>query len=404
MRTTTTKSTSAACPTCTNNQNGQFTFTDTRSGQPTTGDAAANAALGLFDTYSELGQRAYTIFRGSMYEAFAQDGWKVSQKLHLDYGVRYTVIVPYHALWGNMSVFDPTYYDPAKAVTVDPKTGLVIAGTGDKYNGMVIPGTGWPSSAQGRFPEASNSSLNYLFRGVNNHYSDIQWGDYQPRVGLAYQITDKTVIRAGVGRFFTRLGVSDSIFLGGNPPFQPTANVSFGSVDNPGGTSANSPPLTVTTQSKAFKNPEAWAWNVTFERQFPWNTMLSVGYVARRGLHLQREADINQPTIATVLANPGVNLDALRPYKGYNSIRESDNVASSMYNSLQITWNKPLHARLRFWRGLYPLQEHGQWLGPARHHPQHLRCHNLWGKSDFDVAPRLDHQLHLRTAVLQQPE
>ena len=35
----------------------------------------------------------------------------------------------------------------------------------------------------------------------------------------------KTVIRAGGGEFFTRLGVSDSIFLGGNPPFQPTANV-----------------------------------------------------------------------------------------------------------------------------------------------------------------------------------
>lgn len=45
-----------ACPTCTNNQNGQFSFTDNRSGQPTSGVAAANAALGLFDTYSELGQ------------------------------------------------------------------------------------------------------------------------------------------------------------------------------------------------------------------------------------------------------------------------------------------------------------------------------------------------------------
>ena len=44
----------------------------------------ANAALGLFDTYSELGQRAYTIFRGNMYEAFAQDSWKVSQKLTMN--------------------------------------------------------------------------------------------------------------------------------------------------------------------------------------------------------------------------------------------------------------------------------------------------------------------------------
>ena len=70
--------------------------------------------------------------------------------------------------------------------------------------------------------------------------------------------------------------------------------------------------------------------------------MVAVGYVGRRGLHLQRESDINQPTIATVLANPGVNLDALRPYKGYNSIRETDNVAKSIYNSLQVALEPPL--------------------------------------------------------------
>jgi len=138
-----------ACPTCTNNQNGQFLFTDTRSGQPTTGVGAANAALGLFDTYSEIGHRAYTIFRGSMYEFFAQDAWKVNQRLHVDYGVRYTVIIPYSALWRNMIVFDPSFYDPGKAVKIDPKTGNVIPGAGDPYNGMVIPGSG-PSSAKGR--------------------------------------------------------------------------------------------------------------------------------------------------------------------------------------------------------------------------------------------------------------
>src|SRR6266849_6955803 len=67
-----------ACSTCTNNQNGQFLFTDGRAGG--TGVAVANAALGLFDTYSEIGHRAYTIFRANMYEGFAQDSWKTTPR------------------------------------------------------------------------------------------------------------------------------------------------------------------------------------------------------------------------------------------------------------------------------------------------------------------------------------
>jgi predicted heme/steroid binding protein len=371
-----------ACTTCTNNQNGQFQFNDSRPGG--TGVAVANVALGLFDSYSEIGPRAYTIFRGSMSEAFAQDSWKVTQKLHIDYGVRYTVIVPYSALWRNMAVFAPELYDPAKAVKIDPKTGFVIPGSGDPYNGMVIPGSGFPDSAKGRFPEATSGQYNYLFRGVNSHYSDIQWNDWQPRLGVAYQMNDKTVVRAGAGRFFTRLGVSDSVFLGGNPPFQPTANVTNGNADNPGGTSANSLPLVVTTQSKAFKNPEAWNWNFTVERELPWKTVLSLAYVGRRGLHMQREADINQPTTAVVAANPGVNLNALRPYAGYNTIRETDNVASSRYNSFQLNWTR------RFTNGF--LFGFAYTLAKSSDDGSHQRdvipdtydAHNLWGPSTFD--------------------
>jgi hypothetical protein len=374
-----------ACPTCTNNQNGQFLFTDNRSGFPTSGAAVANAALGLFDTYSEIGHRAYTIFRGSMWEGFAQDSWRVNQKLHVDYGMRYTVIVPYSALWRNMAVFDQKFYDPTKAVTIDPKTGFVVPGSGDPYNGLVIPGSGFPSSAKGRVPEADSGQFNFLFRGVNSHYSDIQWNDWQPRLGIAYQLNEKTVIRTGGGRFFTRLGVSDSIFLGGNPPFQPTANVSFGNVDNPGGSSVNNTPLTVTTQSKAFKNPEAWNWNFTVEREMFWKSVLSVAYVGRRGLHLQRESDINQPTAGTLLANPGVNLDALRPFKGYNSIRESDNVASSRYNSLQLSWNRRFSGGLLFGVSYTLSKSLDDGSNQRDIIPDTYNAHNLWGPSEFDA-------------------
>jgi hypothetical protein len=383
-----------ACNTCTNNQNGQFLFSDNggkfvRPGYTlaSTGVAAANAALGLFDSYSEIGPRAYTVFRGSMWEGFGQDSWKVRQNLTITYGLRYSVIVPYHAIWNNMIVFDPSLYNPANAVTVDPKSGL-ITGTptiAQLYNGMVIPGSGFPASATGRVAAASTGLYNGLFHNVPNRYSDIQWGDVQPRLGIAYQLNNKTVLRAGGGRFFTRLGVSDSIFLGGNPPFQPNASVSFGSADNPGGSGTNNVPLVVTTQSKAFKNPEAWAWNFTVERELFWNSYLSVGYVARRGLHLQRESDINQPTLAEAAANPGVNINAIRPYKGFGSIRETDNVANSIYNSLQIAWNRRFSNGLQFGVSYTLSKSMDNGSNQRDVVPDTYDTSMLWGPSEFDA-------------------
>jgi hypothetical protein len=387
-----------ACPTCTNNQNGQFSFTDKRTGG--TGVAVANAALGLYDSYSEIGHRAYTIFRANMYESFAQDSWKFRQNLTFNYGVRYTVIVPYHALWGNMILFDPTFYDPNKAVTVDPKTGLVVGtidpktglvmGTGaDTLNGMVIPGSGFPSNAKSHFPEADPAQFDFsrLFHNVPNHYSDIQWSDIQPRVGFAYELGHKTVIRAGAGRFVTRLGVSDSIFLGGNPPFQPNASVANGVVDTLGPGIGGNTALVVTTQSKNFKNPEAWGWNFTVERETFWKSLLSVGYVARRGVHLQRESDINQPTTAVVTnpANAGVNLNALRPYKGFGSIRETDNVANSIYNSLQIAWNRRFADGLQFGVSYTLSKSMDDGSNQRDVIPNTYDPKMLWGSSEFDA-------------------
>jgi predicted heme/steroid binding protein len=382
-----------ACSTCTNNQNGQFLFSDNggkfvRPGYvlASSGAAARNAALGLLHSYSEIGHRAYTVFRGSMWEGFAQDSWKLRQNLTINYGLRYSVIIPYHAIWANMAVFDPSRYDPAKAVTVDPKSGLITGSpTIDQlYNGMVIPGPGFPSSARGRVPEADSGLFNSLFHGTD-HYSDVQWGDVQPRLGIAYQFNNKTVLRVGGGRFFTRLGVSDSIFLGGNPPFQPNASVTFGSVDNPGGTGTNPVPLVVTTQSKAFKNPEAWAWNVTVERELFWKSLLSVGYVARRGLHLQRESDINQPTLAVAAANPGVNLNAIRPYKGFGSIRETDNVANSTYSSLQIAWNRRFSNTFQFGVSYTLSKSMDNGSNQRDVVPNTYDTSMLWGPSEFDA-------------------
>jgi hypothetical protein len=275
--------------------------------------------------------------------------------------------------------------------TIDPNTGL-IAGTGqDPYNGMVIPGNGFSQSAKAHVPEANNPIYNRLFHGLPNHYSDIQWGDIQPRLGVAYELNDKTVLRAGGGRFYTRLGVSDSIFLGGNPPFQPNASLTNGSVDSLGPNAAGLIPLVVTTQAKDFKNPEAWNWNFTVERQLPWRSVASVAYVGRRGLYLQRESDINQPTTAVAAAHPCLlaknpcSLDAFRPYPGFGTIRETDNVASSRYNSLQLSWNRRASSGLLF--GAAYTYSHSNDNGSNQRDvvPNTYDTNSLWGPSEFDA-------------------
>ncbi|MCZ2150998.1 MAG: TonB-dependent receptor, partial [Bryobacterales bacterium] len=366
----------------TNNQNGRFVFTDGRPGG--SGLAIGNAALGLFDTYAELGTRSYTPYRGNMFEFFGQDSWKVTSKLHIDYGLRYTVIQPYYSLWRNMSVFDVASYNPANAVRQDPKTGYILPGSGDVYNGLIIPGDGFTAAARGRFPASTDPQYTRLFKG-DKSYSQTHYNQFQPRIGIAYALDPKTVIRGGAGRYFTRLGVSDSVFLGGNPPFQPTVAVANGLVDNPGGSATGSInfPLIVTSQDPIFKNPESWQWNATVERETRFG-MLEVAYVGRRALHQQRERNINALQPGTVQANPGINPDYLRPFKGYGTIRVTNNDATGRYNGIQIGFNKRFAKGLSY--GLAYTFSKSMDDGSMQRDilPNPFDGHNLWAPSDFD--------------------
>jgi len=369
----------------TDNQNGRFEFSNTRPGG--SGLAMGDAALGLFNNYAEIGTRSFTPYRGQMYEWFAQDEWKATPKLKITYGVRHTIVQPYYSLWGNMTIFDPKYYDPAKAIQVSPTTGNPIPGTGDPYNGVVIPGSGWPDAAKGRVPIATTGEFDRLFRGgaEPRYYSNIDWGNFQPRLGIAYQLNQKTVLRAGAGQFTTRLGVSDSVFLGGNPPLQPLASVPTGNVDNPAGGSLASFPLSITTQAKDFHMPAAYTWNLTVEREVGFNTVAGLTYVGRRGIYGQREKNINQPQIGAVQANPGVNVNALRPYKGFGPIRETYNDANSIYHGLQLEITR------RFTKGLsyglaYTLSKCSD-DGSAQRDviPDAYDAHFLWGPCNQDT-------------------
>lgn len=378
-------SVSATVPGATNNQNGRFGFTDTRGGNaPTTRKAVSNVAVGLFDTYGEIGQRSYTLYRGQMYEGFVQDTWRVTPKLVIEAGIRYSVMTPYYAVWGNQSVFNPGNYNPANAVTVDPQTDIVTGG--DRYNGVVIPGSGFPSSANGHVDSAILSGFSTLFRGYSKFYSPIVKSNIQPRFGLAYQVYPTTVIRMGGGRYFQRLGITDNVFTGGNAPFQPSSTVTNGSVDTPGGVGTNNFPFNYSSQAYNYPSPEAYHWNVTLEQQMSSLGTFSLAYVGRRGLHLEQLGNINQLQPGTTFANPTVKAtDALRPYKGYSNITEAENRGSSNYHSLQANLRRRMTRGLLF--GVAYTWSKTLDFGSANNYvlPNYYDKNISYGVADFDV-------------------
>lgn len=324
----------SAIPGGTNNQNGRFEFRDNRAGG--TGLAIANAALGLFSNYAEIGQRALTKWRAVATDIFVQDSWRPTNKLTVEGGFRWGFWPPWYSTTNNIANFDPRYYDTANQAVINPSTGRLVSGP--RFNGIVLPGSAFAGDGK-NLVVAQDPRVLALFRGVPRGFAETHKNAIQPRLGLAYQWTDKMVVRASGGVFHNRVTLNDSTLLGGNPPFQPMVTVSNGSADNPGGggSGATDLPFGMQAIDTVFKHPTAYQWSTGVQRELPNKFVVEVNYVGRRGLYLQRERNINQLQPGTLQRNPGVNIAALRPYKGYGAIRLSENAGRSIYHSLQLS-------------------------------------------------------------------
>ncbi|WP_245536072.1 hypothetical protein [Terriglobus roseus] len=65
------------------------------------------------------------------------------------------------------------------------------------------------------------------------------------------------------------------------------------------------------------------------EQEVPALGLLTMSYAGRRGIHLENILNANQLQPGTVQANPGVNQDALRPYKSFSNINQATNSGAS---------------------------------------------------------------------------
>src|SRR5712692_8688386 len=283
---------------------GDFTFDG-----KVTGDAFADLILGRAAQYSETDTVAFNDNRRNAIEAYVDDNWKVSRRLSLNIGVRYSYFPPAHESSDKYRVVRPANYNPAKAVTLNPQ-GQIIKNSGDLFNGLVNPADYWDFSKR----------------------------NFAPRVSFAWDIMGdgKTAVRGGFGMFYSREILGAFILMSGNPPFAKLVDLFNTGLSNPGGGSARDFDLPTTLGSIDTKQqtPYTEQWNLNIQRSVLKATLLEVGYSGSRGIHMMRTQDINQPRASVGVANGSVNANFLRPFKGWGVLNHREQSYMSNYHGL----------------------------------------------------------------------
>ncbi|HEX5483819.1 MAG TPA: carboxypeptidase regulatory-like domain-containing protein, partial [Terriglobia bacterium] len=306
-----------------------------------TGNAIADALLGLPESYSELEGRREPYYNFHQTEAYFEDDWKVNQQLTLNLGVRYFAIP--HVYGKDLSMFLASKYDPGQSPTVTP-SGSIVPNSGNLLNGIIISGkNGTPMGL------------------VHDH-----WNTIAPRFGFAWDIngTSRTVLRGGYGIGYYRIEGNDVYGMVGNPPFSKLATFFTPPFDNPAaGVAAPLTPLAINGLDPIYDIPMVQSWSLNVQRQLTPNLMFSAAYVGSRGTHLDYTRDINQPfsasgydfdpRIACTSTTPvpcasRVSTDYVRPFAGWSGINNVTPVGKSTYHALQVTLNKRVSHGLTF--------------------------------------------------------
>jgi hypothetical protein len=311
------------------------------------GNPLADAVLGNFQQYQEANTNREGWYRFGQFEPYIQDDWKVTSRLTINLGYRYMYMQPQYSALQNTTSFLPEFYSAAAAPQVNPANGALIPGTGDPFNGLVLGGSGFPQSALDRLPASitGDPRVKALFRGIPQGGAETFWGTHAPRLGFAYDWggRQKTVIRGGYGLFYERTQGNFIFSAINNPPFIQQQTIQSANVDNPtGGAQAAFPASITNSHPVDFKVPRIMNWSLGVQQKLDGATTLDVAYVGSSAASLSRTLNLNQLRVGTLQANPGVNLNALRPFRGYADIQQFVNGANSIYNSLQVQLRRQL--------------------------------------------------------------
>jgi Carboxypeptidase regulatory-like domain len=328
-------------------------FASTRLGSYTFNNSVTKASIGNAYTAFLLGipdsDSLATVLNpdtngyGNSYALYAQDDWKVTSRLTINYGLRWEYHPMFQDHYNNTANFLPDYSAIVNGVSV--------------HGAVVIPDAAVslvnPAFAQSISP---TPILTATQAGIPQSLRYSQKTDFAPRFGFAYRATadGKTVIRGGIGRFIeAQLGnlllsswaveASDvasftNTIVGGKPTL---------SFPYPFPSNLAQPGSQVFDLSNVlhYQDPYVTQWNFTIERDLGFQTGLRLSYDGSRGSHLgltDNPDEVPANTVGFAAASKSA------PYPLFNQIIEENNGGVSNYNAFTITLNKRMSHGLQF--------------------------------------------------------
>ena len=322
-----------------------------------TGDELASFLLGAIDG----GQVSTTNFVSSTKKAIAmygEDTWKTTSKLTLTLGVRYEIFSPIGEQFSRQSNFDLnnlTLYIPA----------------GPNSNAPLPPNFNTPATINGiQFPALFPNVT--VSRGQVGPYL-IPWDktDFGPRLGFAYNVFPKTVIRGFFGIFYggeenqggsPNRGESAPFNLSpqlnrpaGVTSFQPDPFFANGNAT--GGVAVGYPTnvfngfpvssLQFRSVSNDFRNPMVQEWNLSVQQEIPGQMVFQVGYQGNHQSHQLLGWDNNFcPNVYTT--NPSITCNALRIQPDIGGISDTSTFGFGNYDAMTVSLQKRLTSGLQF--------------------------------------------------------
>jgi hypothetical protein len=290
--------------------------------------------------------------RTTHYHFFGQDSFRASQKLTLEFGLRYEYHPAYTDASGNIGNFDPSVPRSGQVVYPTGKQNLLAPGFLKTFNACPAPAAnGAPCTPVLSAEEA----------GLPEGLRRVPKLRFLPRFGFAYRPfrDDKTVVRGGIGAyngtllgniFFSLTGTLQSdvreftnLNAQGEPIFQWPQIQTGGS----GITSGQLGTASFRTANDIdYKDPYSVQWNLSVDRYIGFGVGVRVSYIGMKTTQLGWAPDLNQMTSSTRFAINRPLSD--RPFPNWGIIFTRTAGASAYYNAMQIEANRRFSNGLTF--------------------------------------------------------